>query len=117
MSEFHQGISEDPLSEDVYGEELEREEERELEKSAEDEYFQECVRYVMEDRKGRDFVRYLLRVSRFQEISHSPGEIDTTAFLEGHRNVANQIVAQLQGCVPELYVRLLKEKINEEQYD
>jgi len=114
MSDFHQGVSEDPLYEDVYAEELADEKQREVQQTAEEEHFKECLKYVMGAKVGRDFVRYVLRAARFQEISHSPGEIDTTAFLEGHRNVANQVVAELQACVPEYYLQLLKEKMEEE---
>lgn len=117
MAEFHQGTSDDPLSQDFYAEELEREAEEDAEITADEEHFKECIKYVMQDKLGRDFLRFVLRAARFQEISHSPGEVDTTAFLEGHRNVANQVVSELQGCAPQLYLQLLKEQMDEEKHD
>jgi hypothetical protein len=73
--------------------------------------------WVLSDPRGRRFVWGLL--SPTNEISFVTGMPDLTAFKEGCRNKANQLLSKVMDAKPEAYILMLNESklrdINQEE--
>jgi hypothetical protein len=99
-----------------HDEEYEQERENKSRLNAEHENFVNALTYVMADKRGRNFVRWLLGLTRSREISFN-SDAAKMAFLEGHRNVGNQLFEVLEREVPELYLQLINEETNDRHND
>lgn len=68
------------------------------------------IRWVMETRQGRYFMRWMLdELGRLTSPSYTPGDSLGTAYLEGKRAAAIELLKQLKGADPRGYVEMLNE--------
>jgi len=76
---------------------------------------EDAVKFVMSDKRGRFFLRWLLERTSVGRVSHvmEKDASRDSAFYEGMRNIGNVVVSEVENRVPNAYLELLKEMINE----
>jgi hypothetical protein len=69
----------------------------------------EDVRFVMSSKEGRRFFDRYQRLCHVHETSFTGN--NSTFFNEGERNIGVRMLADVNEACPELYIELLKEKL------
>lgn len=73
------------------------------------------LRYILEDRRGRDWLWSLLEGCRIWQSSYTGDQ--TTVFYEGMRNVGLRLLSELAATAPEALVTLITENRSDERDD
>jgi len=101
----------DELEEDQYYD-LEPEKDQEAQENYDKRELQKAVEYVMSDKRGRDFINWLLGITAIYGQSYISERPQDTAFHEGRRNVGQHLVAFLNENTPQNYVKMIQEDLD-----
>jgi hypothetical protein len=75
------------------------------------------VEFVLSDVRGRRVMWRVLELSGPNRISHTPGDSHHTAFLDGKRSVANDILLILFDADQGVYARMQREHLSDMKAD
>lgn len=67
---------------------------------------------VMADKAGRAWIHELLAAAHVFQISYVPGDVNTTIFREGERNLGLRILKEVTDGAPEFYATMMEEAKN-----
>lgn len=70
--------------------------------------WEEDIKFLMSDKRGRRIVHGLLRRARIYQQTFNASSPTATAFNEGRRSMGLEILADIN-IVPENYIRMLRE--------
>ncbi|MEX0758019.1 MAG: hypothetical protein WD100_00440, partial [Tistlia sp.] len=73
------------------------------------------LRYMLEDRRGRDWLWSLLEGCRIWASSYTGDQ--TTVFNEGMRNVGLRVLSELEAAAPEALVTMIMENRSDERHE
>lgn len=71
------------------------------------------LRYILEDRRGRDWLWSLLEGCRIWSSSYTGDQ--TTVFNEGMRNVGLKVLTEIDAAAPEALVTMITENRSDER--